>query len=78
MLHAKNVPPHIWVECMKKIVHVTNILSQPNLGFISSIEKLWTVKPNVTHFRVFGCVCYIFVLDDLQTSSIRRPFVVYL
>ena len=37
-------------------VHVTNRLSQPKLDCISSIEKLWYVIPNVTHFRVFGYV----------------------
>lgn len=61
MLHAKNVPPRFWAECMKTTVYVTNRLPQARLGFISPYEKLWNIRPTVSHLRVFGCVCYVFV-----------------
>lgn len=60
MLYAKNVPPRFWAECMKTVDHVINRLPQARLGFISPYEKLWNVKPMVSHFRVFGCICYVF------------------
>ncbi|KAF7827584.1 Retrovirus-related Pol polyprotein from transposon TNT 1-94 [Senna tora] len=45
MLHAKNVPPRFWAECMKTTVHIINRLPQAKLGFVSPYEKLWRVKP---------------------------------
>ncbi|KAF7822715.1 Retrovirus-related Pol polyprotein from transposon TNT 1-94 [Senna tora] len=68
-------------ECMKTTVHIINRLPQANLGFVSSYEKLWQVKPTVSHFRVFGCVCYAFVPDHLRSKfdkkAVRCIFVGY-
>ncbi|KAF7836005.1 Retrovirus-related Pol polyprotein from transposon TNT 1-94 [Senna tora] len=81
MLHAKNVPPRFWAECMKTTVHIINRLPQAKLGFVSPYEKLWRVKPTVSHFRVFGCVCYAFVPDHLRSKfdkkAVRCIFVGY-
>ncbi|KAF7817945.1 Retrovirus-related Pol polyprotein from transposon TNT 1-94 [Senna tora] len=81
MLHAKNVPPRFWAECMKTTVHIINRLPQAKLGFVSPYEKLWQVKPTVSHFRVFGCVCYAFVPDHLRSKfdkkAVRCIFVGY-
>ncbi|KAF7822713.1 uncharacterized protein G2W53_020857 [Senna tora] len=69
------------IECMKTTVHIINRLPQANLGFVSSYEKLWQVKPTVSHFRVFGCVCYAFVPDHLRSKfdkkAVRCIFVGY-
>ena len=83
MLHAKNVPPRFWVECMKTAVYVINRLPPSRLGFISPYQKLWNFKQMVSHFRVFVCVCvfYVFVPDHLQSKfdkkAIRCSFVGY-
>lgn len=81
MLHAKNVPPRFWAECMKTAVYVTNRLPQARLDFTSPYEKLWNVKPTVSHFKVFGCVCYVFVPDHLRSKfdkkAVRCIFVGY-
>lgn len=72
MLHAKNVPPKFWSECMKTVAHVINKLPQPKLGFVSPYEKLLDLKPTVSHFRVFGCVCYVFVPDHLRSKFDKK------
>ena len=81
MLHARNVPGRFWAECMKTAAHIINRLPQENLGSISPYEKLWKRKPAVGHFKVFGCVCYVFVPDHLRTKfdkkAIRCIFVGY-
>lgn len=66
MLHAKNVPGRFWAECMKTAAYVIKRLPQASLGFVSPFQKLWNTKPTVSHFRVFGCVCYVFVSDHLR------------
>lgn len=47
------------------------------LGFKSLFEKLWNMRPTLNHFTVFGCVCYVFVLDQLSTKAVKHVFVGY-
>ncbi|KAE8724129.1 hypothetical protein F3Y22_tig00010869pilonHSYRG00008 [Hibiscus syriacus] len=81
MLHAKNVSGRFWAEAMRTAAFVINRLPQPRLGFVSPFEKLWNIKPTVSYFRVFGCVCYVFVPDHLQSKfdkkAVRCIFVGY-
>ncbi|KAL3498586.1 hypothetical protein ACH5RR_041318 [Cinchona calisaya] len=57
---------------MKTVIHVTNRLSQPRLGFASPLQKLWIVILNISHFFLFGCVCYVFVPDQLQSKFDKK------
>ncbi|KAL8132396.1 hypothetical protein AgCh_008045 [Apium graveolens] len=66
MLHAKNVPGRFWAEAMKTAAFVINVLPQQRLKFLSPYEKLLEKKKDVSYFRVFGCVCYVFVPDHLR------------
>ena len=34
-------------------------------------EKLEYTKPDVTHFRVFGCGAYIFLLEEVCTNKLN-------
>ncbi|KAF7815252.1 Retrovirus-related Pol polyprotein from transposon TNT 1-94 [Senna tora] len=54
MLHAKNVPPRFWAECIKTTVHIINRLPQAKLGFVSPYEKLWRVKPTAVRCIFVG------------------------
>lgn len=42
-LHAKNVPPKFWAECMKTVAHLINRLPQEKLGFKSPFRKLFNL-----------------------------------
>uniref|UniRef100_A0A2N9JB62 Integrase catalytic domain-containing protein n=1 Tax=Fagus sylvatica TaxID=28930 RepID=A0A2N9JB62_FAGSY len=81
MLHAKNVPGRFWAEAMRTAAFVINRLPQPRLEFVSPFEKLWNMKPTVSYFRVFGCVCYVFVPNHLRSKfdkkAVRCIFVGY-
>ena len=57
---------------MRIAAHIINRLPQPNMGFMSSFEKLWSIKPTVSHFKVFGCVCYVFVPDHLRSKFDKK------
>lgn len=72
MLHAKNVPGRFWAEAMKTAAFVINRLPQQRLCFISPFEKLWNMKATVSYFRVFGCVCYVFVPDHLRSKMDKK------
>lgn len=72
MLHAKNVPGRFWAEAMKTTAFVINRLPQQRLNFSSPFEKLWNIKPTVSYFRVFGCVCYVFVPNHLRSKMDKK------
>ncbi|CAL1391452.1 unnamed protein product [Linum trigynum] len=72
MLHAKNVPGRFWAECMKTAVYITNKLPQARFGFISPFEKIWKMKPTVSHLRVFGCVCYVLVPEQERSKFDKK------
>ncbi|KAD5961360.1 hypothetical protein E3N88_12833 [Mikania micrantha] len=81
LMHSKNVPGQFWAEAMQTAAYVTNRLPQQGLNFLTPYEKLYKVKPTVSHFRVFGCVCYVFVPNNLrhklEKKAIRCIFVGY-
>ena len=54
-----------WPEAMRNASYVMNKHPQQRLGFLSLFEKLWNMKANVSYFRVFGCVCYVFIPNQL-------------
>ncbi|TYK27792.1 Integrase, catalytic core [Cucumis melo var. makuwa] len=47
-------------------------LPQQRLEFKSRYEKLLNIKPTVGHFQVFGCVCYVFILDHLRSKFDKK------
>ena len=57
---------------MRTAAHVINKLPQPKLGFVSPFEILWDMKPKISYFRAFGCVCYVFVLDHLCSKFDKK------
>ncbi|KAD5803210.1 hypothetical protein E3N88_14570 [Mikania micrantha] len=81
MLHDKNVPGKFWVEAMHTAAFVVNRIPQQNLDYKSPYEKLFEVKPNVSYFRVFGSVCYVFIPSSqrhkLEKKAVRSIFVGY-
>ena len=81
MLHAKNVPRQFWAEAMKTTTFIINRLPQQRLCFLSPFEKLRSKTPTVNYFRVFGCVCYVFLPDHLRSKidkkAVRCIFIGY-
>lgn len=72
MLHARNIPGRYWAECMKTAADVANRLPQARLDFKTPFELLWKMKPTVSHFRVFGCVCYVFIPNQLRSKFDKK------
>ena len=61
----------------RTMTHIINKLPKAKLGFISPFEKIWDSKLVVGHFRVFGCVCYVFVPSHL-CSKFEKSNLMYL
>lgn len=81
MMHAKNVQGKYWAEAMQTAAYVINRIPQQKMNYVSPYEKLLKIKPNVSHFRVFGCVCFVFIPSSqrhkLEKKANRCIFVGY-
>lgn len=68
MLKSKNMPKMWWGEAVNTAAYIINRSPTKKMENITP-EEAWTgVKPNVSHFRVFGSVCYRHVPDQLRTK----------
>lgn len=72
MLYAKNVLGRFWAEAMNTAAFMINRLPQQRLCYLSPFEKLWDMKPIVGYFRVFDCVCYVFIPDQLHSKMDKK------
>ena len=75
-----NIPLELWVESY----NCANYKNNRTLSSSTSATpfELWFgLKPNLSHFRIFGCEVYMHVLDcdrhKLEPKSIKGLFVGY-
>lgn len=68
MLHAAGLSDGFWEEAVKTAVHVRNRAPHRGLGWRTPVEVLTGKKPDVSYFRVFGCLVYRLVLRDNRTK----------
>ncbi|KAL6337946.1 hypothetical protein AAG906_005411 [Vitis piasezkii] len=64
MLNENNLPKYFWAEAVNTSCYVLNrILLRPILK--KTPYELWkSKKPNISHFKVFGCKCFILNTKD--------------
>jgi hypothetical protein len=53
-----NLPLHFWVECVLTATYLINRIPTPILSNKTLFESLYSVTPQCTHLRVFGCLYY--------------------
>lgn len=74
MLSEKKIPKGFWPEAVNWTVHVLN--RSPTLIVKNMTpEEAWSgIKPSVEHFRVFGCVSHVHILDAKRTKLEDKSF----
>lgn len=68
----KKVPKTFWPEAVNWVVHVLNHSSTLAVKDITPKEAWRRIKPSVQHFRVFGCVSYAHVPDNLRSKLDKK------
>ena len=58
MIKAKSLDPSLEVEAISSATHILNWSPHPALDGKTPFEAWCGRKPNVTHFRVFGCLAW--------------------
>jgi hypothetical protein len=68
MLNEKNLPNYFWAEAVATVVYIMNRTPTTAIHGMTLEEKFIGKKPDVSHFRVFGCIAYMHVPDEKRSK----------
>ncbi|GAU32260.1 hypothetical protein TSUD_53880 [Trifolium subterraneum] len=66
MNSEKNVPKNLWPEAVNWAVHILNRCPTFAVKDMTPQEAWSGSKPSVSHFKVFGCIAYVHIPDNLR------------
>ncbi|MCO5608265.1 hypothetical protein L7F22_062471 [Adiantum nelumboides] len=66
-MSEKNMPPCYWAEATSTAYTVSKTPTT-TVHDVTLEEKFTRKKPDVSHFKVFGCIAYVHVPDELRTK----------
>ena len=64
MLSDANLPKKFWAEALSTAVHLRNRSPTKAVQGETPFEALTNERPDVSHLKVFGCLCYSHVTKD--------------
>ena len=68
LMAEKNMPHHYWTEAVSTGVYIMNRTPTTAVHDMTPEEKFIEKKLDLSHLKVFGCIAYVDVLDELQTK----------
>ena len=66
MLHCKKLPKSFWAEAVACAVYILNRCPIKSVRDKTPQEAWSGKKPNLSHLKVFGCIAYAHVPDQLR------------
>ena len=66
MLKGKSLPKYLWGKAVSTAVFILNRSPSKRLEGITPEEAWSGAKPNVSHFRIFGSLCFRHIPDQLR------------
>jgi hypothetical protein len=64
----KSMPHHYWAEAIVTAVYIMNRTPTTVVHGMTLEEKYSGRKLDLSHLKVFGCIAYVHVLDELRTK----------
>ena len=68
MLNEMNLPLYFWVDVVYTTVYIINRCQIASVHLKTPKEAWSWRKSNLSHLKIFGCVCYVHVPDELRTK----------
>ena len=68
LMAEKNMPHCYWAEAVSRAVYIMNRTPTAAVHDVTPEEKFSTRKPDLSHLKVFGCIAYVHVPDELRTK----------
>ncbi|WP_139158356.1 DDE-type integrase/transposase/recombinase, partial [Enterobacter cloacae complex sp. GF14B] len=66
LMNEKNMPHHFWAEAVNTAVYIMNRTPTAAVHDVTPEEKFTGTKPDLAHLKVFGCIAYVHVPDELR------------
>ena len=68
LMAEKNMPHCHWAKVVSTAVYIMNKTPTAVVHDVTPKEKFSSRKPDLSHLKVFGCIAYVHVPDELQTK----------
>ncbi|MCO5567379.1 hypothetical protein L7F22_021069 [Adiantum nelumboides] len=68
LMSEKNMPSCYWTETASTVVYTMNRTPIATGHDMTPKEKFTGKKSDVSHYKVFGCIAYVHVPDELRTK----------
>ena len=72
MMAAKHFPNEYWVEAVVTVVYIMNRCPTKSVKKKFRQEAWTCINHSVSHLKVFGCVTYAHVLDELKNKLDKK------
>ena len=69
MALGKGLPKSFWVEAVNTAVYILNQSFTKALTGKTPLEVYSSKKPSASHFKTFGCECFVHVPDSTRKKS---------
>ena len=82
MMAQAGLSEHYWAEAVATAAYLRNRVPTRSLKKTTPYEKWYGRKPDLSHIRVFGCMCYAYIPDTnrkgkLSKKADKRRFIGY-
>lgn len=64
----KNLPHSYWTEAVSTAVYIMNRTPTAAIHDVAPEERFCGKKPDLSHLKVFGCIAYVHIPDELRTK----------
>ena len=78
MLYCKKLPKSLWAEVVACAIYILNRCPIKSVRDKTPQEAWSGQKPNLSHLRVFGCIAYPHILDELRKKLDNKAKKVYI
>ena len=68
LMSEKEMPQYYWTEVVHTAVYIMNRTPTAAVHDVTPEEKFTGLKADVSHFKVFGCIAYVHIPDELRTK----------
>ena len=62
------MPHFYWEKAINTTVYIMNMTPTASVHNVMPKEKYTDTKPHLSHMKVFGCIAYVHVPDEMRTN----------
>ena len=68
MLNEKGLQDFYWTEAVATVVYIMNRTLTAAIHGMTPEERYTGRKPDISHLKIFGCIAYVHVSDELRSK----------